>query len=121
MCGQAVRRRPPVSPTVNYYFRLRDSTEPVEMTVIRGTVPRTVKVNAVEEKSEFDSLSAMADPQKNLVAELGILGVDIDQRIAAAATGLRDPNGVIVVARAAGGSTDVPLVAKDVIRRVNNQ
>ena len=63
----------------------------------------------------------MADPEKNLVPELGILGVEIDARIAAAATGLRDPYGIIVVARAAGGSSDVPLQPKDVIRRLNNQ
>src|SRR5262245_45811038 len=108
-------------PTVNYYFRLRDSTEPVEMTVVRGTVPRTVKVNAVEEKSEFDSLSAMADPQKNLVGELGILGVEINPQIVAAAKGLRDNYGIIVVARAAGAASEVPLQARDVIRSVNNK
>ena len=45
----------------------------------------------MEQRSEFDSVSAMADPEKNLVPELGILGVEIDARIAAAATGLRDP------------------------------
>jgi serine protease Do len=108
-------------PTVNYYFRLRDSKEPVEMSVIRGAVPRTVKVVAVEEKSEFDSLSAMADPQKNLVAELGILGVEIDPRIVAAAKGLRDSYGIIVVARASGASSEVPLQSRDVIRSLNNK
>ena len=50
-----------------------------------------LSVEPVEERSEFDSVAGDADPQQNLVAELGILGVEIDQRIAAAATGLRDP------------------------------
>jgi serine protease Do len=108
-------------PTVNYYFRLRESTEPVEMTVIRGTIPRTVRVVAVEEKSEFDSLSAMADPQQNLVAELGILGVEIDPRIVAAAKGLRDNHGIIVVARASGATSEVPLQPRDVIRSLNQK
>ena len=63
----------------------------------------------------------MADPEKNLVPELGILGVEIDERIAAAATGLRDPHGIIVVARAAGAGSEVPLQPKDIIRRVNNR
>ena len=63
----------------------------------------------------------MADPEKNLVPELGILGVEIDQRIAAAATGLRDPYGVIVVARAAGATSEVPLLPRDVIRSLNNR
>jgi S1-C subfamily serine protease len=58
---------------------------------------------------------------KNLVAELGIIGVEIDSRIAAAARGLRDPHGIIVVARAAGAIGDVPLLPRDVIRSVNNR
>ena len=108
-------------PTVSYNFRLRDTTDPVKLVVMSGGKQQSLSITPVEVTSDFDSVSEMTDPEKNLVPELGILGVEIDQRIAAAATGLRDPNGVIVVARAAGGSTDVPLVAKDVIRRVNNQ
>jgi serine protease Do len=109
-------------PSVNYHFRLRDSTEPVQMVVLRGVIEHTVKVVAVEERSQFDSVSSMADPQKNLVPELGILGVEIDAKIAAVATGLRDPHGVIVVARAFGGGGGVaPLQPRDVIRSVNNK
>jgi S1-C subfamily serine protease len=47
--------------------------------------------------------------------------VEIDQRIAATSAGLRDPYGIIVVARAAGGSSDVPLQPRDIIRRLNHQ
>jgi len=79
-----------------------------------------LSVTPVEVRSDFDSVSSMADPEKNMVPELGILGVEIDQRIAASATGLRDPNGIIVVARTAGGASEVPLQPKDVIRRLNN-
>jgi S1-C subfamily serine protease len=63
----------------------------------------------------------MADPQKSLVPELGILGVEIDRRIAAAATGLRDPQGIIVVARTAGATSEVPILPRDVIRSLNNR
>src|SRR3954466_10341510 len=108
-------------PTVNYFFRLRDSSDPVQMVVGRGGKTQTLRVTAVEEKSEFDSVSAMADPQQNLVPELGILGVEIDARIAAAARGLRDPQGIIVVARAAGATSEVPLLARDVVRSLNNR
>ena len=108
-------------PSVNYYFRLRDSTEPVQMLVLRGTTQRELKITAVEEKSEFDSMSSMTDPEKHLVPQLGILGLEIDKNIAAIATGLRDPNGIIVMARAAGASSVVPLEPRDVIRSVNNK
>jgi len=108
-------------PTVSYFFRLRDSAEQVQMVVLRGSSEQTIRVAAVEEKSEFDRVSAMADPQKNLVPELGILGVEIDARIAEVAKGLRDPYGIVVVARTAGATIEVPLLPRDVIRSVNNR
>ena len=80
-----------------------------------------VSVKPVEARSEFDSLSSMADPAKNLVAELGIIGVEIDSSMAATATGLRDPYGIVVVARTAGAATDVPLLPRDINRTVNNR
>ena len=108
-------------PTVSYNFRLRDSLNNVQLVVLRGAAVISVSVKPVEARSDFDSLSSMTDPAKNLVAELGILGVEIDSRIAATATGLRDPYGIIVVARAAGAASDVPLQPRDVIRSVNNR
>lgn len=108
-------------PSVNYQFRLRDTTEKVQLVVLRNGVQQGISVTPVEDRSELDSVSAMADPEKSVVPELGILGVEIDKRIAASASGLRDPYGVIVVARAAGASTEVPLQPRDIIRSVNNQ
>jgi S1-C subfamily serine protease len=89
--------------------------------VLRGAAQISISVKPVEATSELDSLSAMADPAKNLVAELGFIGVEIDPRVAATATGLRDPYGVIVVARAAGATSDVPVLPRDIIRSVNNR
>jgi serine protease Do len=108
-------------PTVSYGFRLRDTTDPVQLVVMTDGKEHTLSVATVEVRSDFDAVSAMADPEKNIVPELGIIGVEISKEIAAVATGLRDPQGVIVAARAAGGSSDVPLQQKDVIRRLNNQ
>ena len=92
-------------PTVVYNFRLRDSSENVQLKVLRDAADVSVAVTPVEDRSELDAVSAMADPEKNLVPRLGILGVEIDQRIVTAATGLRDPYGIIVVARAAGAAS----------------
>jgi serine protease Do len=108
-------------PTVVYNFRLRDSKENVQLVVLRGGREVNLSVPTVEERSEFDAVSAMADPQKSLVSQLGILGVEIDQRIASQATGLRDGYGIIVVARAAGATSEVPLEPRDIIRSVNNK
>jgi serine protease Do len=108
-------------PTVVYNFRLRDSKENVQLVVLRGGREVNLSVPPVEERDELDAVSAMADPQKSLVPQLGILGVEIDQRIAASATGLRDGFGIIVVARAAGATSEVPLQPRDIIRSVNNK
>jgi serine protease Do len=108
-------------PTVTYNFRLRDSSDDVKLVVLRGAAQVSLSIKPVEATSEFDSVSSMADPAKNLVAELGIIGVEIDARITATATGLRDPYGIIVVARAAGAASDVPLLPRDIVRSVNNR
>ena len=78
-------------PSVNYYFRLRDTTDKVPLVVLRGTTELTYNVATVEERNEMDTMTAMADHEKNLVPRLGILGVEIDTRIIALAKGLRDP------------------------------
>jgi serine protease Do len=108
-------------PTVTYNFRLRDSPDDVKLVVLRGAAQVSLSIKPVEARSEFDSVSSMADPAKNLVPELGIIGVEIDSRITATATGLRDPYGIIVVARAAGAASDVPLLPRDIVRSVNNR
>jgi len=108
-------------PTVNYMFRLRDSNDDVQLEVIRGTARQTFSVPAIELKSEFDSVARMADAERNLIEQLGILGIEIDQKILSAATGLRAPYGIIVAARAAGASSEIALAAGDVIRELNGK
>jgi serine protease Do len=108
-------------PTVSYFFRLRDSTEPVQLVVLRNGSQQSLTMTAVEQRSDFDSVSSMADAERNLVPELGILGIEIDSRVAAMAKGLRGPNGIIVAARASGAAGDIPILAGDVIRSVNNR
>jgi serine protease Do len=108
-------------PTVVYNFRLRDSPSNVVLVVLRGQAQISVSVQPAEERSLLDSVSMIADAEKNLVPEFGIVGVEIDAKIVAEATGLRDPYGIIVVARAAGAASDVPLMPRDVIRSVNDR
>jgi serine protease Do len=107
-------------PSVNYQFRLRESTENVAVVVMRGMSEQRLSVAAVEQRNPFDALTATADPAHNMVTELGILGVELTPQMAAGAAGLRDPYGVIVVARTAGAASEVPLLPRDVIRSVNH-
>jgi serine protease Do len=107
-------------PSVNYQFRLRESTENVAVVVVRGLAEQRLSIPAVEQRNPFDALTATVDPAHNMVAALGILGVELTPQMAAGATGLRDPYGVIVVARTAGAASEVPLLPRDVIRSVNH-
>lgn len=108
-------------PTIIYNFRLRESTDKVRLVVRRGQFEHTLAVEPVEQANPFDALAAQADPAKNLVAELGILGIEIDPRQVTPATGLREPHGIVVAARAAGAKIEVPLLPRDVIYSVNGK
>jgi serine protease Do len=108
-------------PTVSYNFRLRDTSERMQLVVMRGEAQLSLSVTPVEERDQLSAVALTADPTRNLVRELGVLGVEITPEIALSATGLRDPYGVIVVGRAATASGAVPLQAFDIIRSINNR
>jgi len=72
-------------------------------------------------KHQMDDLSALLDPEKNLVPELGIVGLEIDNRVALMMSGLRDPFGIIVAARSAQATIETSLVTGDVLRTLNGQ
>ncbi|HKN74536.1 MAG TPA: trypsin-like peptidase domain-containing protein [Candidatus Acidoferrum sp.] len=108
-------------PSVNYFFLLRDSADKVQVTVLRGAARESFNVATVEEGQDMEQLVSLADPQKNLVAPLGMLGVEIDKRTASMLRGLRDPFGIVVTARVTGSIGDIPLLPGDVIRSLNTQ
>ncbi|HKW33892.1 MAG TPA: PDZ domain-containing protein [Candidatus Acidoferrum sp.] len=81
----------------------------------------TFDVPVAQPPRDMDQVAALADPEKNLVPALGILGVEIDQRIAGMVPELRDPFGIFVAARSTGASVEVPLLTGDVIRTSNGQ
>ena len=108
-------------PTVSYYFLLRDFKDKAQIVVLRGADRETFSVPVVEEDRDMEQVISLADPSKNLVPALGILGVEIDEKIASMVSGLRDRFGIIVAAKAAGSADEVPLVTGDVIRQLNGQ
>jgi serine protease Do len=106
-------------PTVSYYFLLGDFGEKIPVVVQRGATQLTYNVAVREEKHSMDQVISLADPAKNLVAPLGIVGVGIDYKIASMVSGLRSPFGIIVAAKTSGSTTEVPLLTGDVIYKVN--
>src|ERR1051325_8041314 len=62
----------------------------------------------------------LADPAKNLVPKLGILGIAVDKQVAALLDELRKPYGVVIAARAGDSPyTGDALQLGDVIYSVN--
>ena len=108
-------------PTVSYNFRLRDTPNNVQLVVLRGEAQFSVSVKPVEQRSEFDSVSSISDPTKTWWPSSASSASRSTPTLAASATGLRDPYGIIVVARAAGAASEVPVMPRDIIRSVNNR
>ena len=108
-------------PYVSFRLMSVNSGDKVHLEVLRGQDRLAFDVPVTEKSDNMDQITALADPEKNLVRPLGIVGIEIDKKVAAMAPDLRDPFGIIVAARSADGGADIPLAAADVIRTLNGQ
>ena len=93
----------------------------VSLELLREARTLKVPVAVTERQDQFAGLSATVDPRQNLVAPLGILGVNLDRRIAEIIPVLRVQSGVVVASTVAGAldAQEGGLVAGDVIYAVN--
>jgi len=91
----------------------------LEIRVLRGGRPKDLSVRAVQVEHPLDEMVDMVDPDKNLVRRLGVLALDVDDKVQSLKP-LRRPNGVIVVARTLDGSSvDSGLLEGDAIHGLN--
>ena len=119
---QTIDGRPAYSvPYVSFRLMTVEAGSKVHLEILRGKDRLAFDVPVVERPHEMDQIASLADPQKNLVRELGIIGIEIDRKIAAAVQDLRDPFGIVVVARSAEASIANSLTVGDVIRTLNGQ
>jgi serine protease Do len=95
--------------------------EKVNVQVLREGDKHAYTVPVVERRDDPHRFADLVDPEKNTVRRLGILGIDIDQTVAALLPGLRKEYGIVVAARAGDSpySGDT-LQPGDVIHAVNN-
>jgi S1-C subfamily serine protease len=91
----------------------------VHMQIVRGATGLVFDIPVKQTPHQIDELAALADPEKSIVRPLGILGVAIDPKLAAELPDLRDLFGILIGARAAGSTAEVPLITGDVIRTLN--
>ena len=107
-------------PLFAHSLNLHKSGEQVKIEVLRGTGRVRLDVTLMERAHKEDSLADLADPVKNLVRPLGILGMELTLDLAQSLPDLRIPTGVIVAARTLGSRTsEVPLQTGDVIHGMN--
>ena len=106
-------------PYVSFRLMSLSGGEKVHLEVLRGQDKLAFDVPVIERTDSMDQITALADPEKNLVRPLGILGIEIDKKVAAMAPDLRDPYGIIVAARSSDASGEIPLQTGDVIRTLN--
>jgi serine protease Do len=83
---------------VNLYQRR--VSDRVRIDVLRGAERLQFEVEVVARKDHPNSFAGMVRPDRNLVPQLGILGIDLDRGMAPYFSGLRRASGVIVAARA---------------------
>jgi len=94
--------------------------EHAKVEVLRGSERVQLDIPLVDRPHKEDSLALSADPAKNLVRRLSILGIELNLKLAQSLPDLRIPTGVIVAARTLGsGTTEIPLESGDVIHALN--
>ncbi len=95
----------------------------VSLRIQRGENEMDVPVITEEESGEeLDALADLVDPVKNVVPQLGIVGLDINKQVLQLMPELRRPAGVVVAAHKANAPYTGPaLQTGDVIYSANRQ
>jgi serine protease Do len=107
-------------PLFTHSLYMHGSGERVRVEVLRGSQRLQLEIPLVERPHKEDSLIDTADPEKNSVRRLGIIGIELNLQLAQSLPELRIPTGVIVAAMTAGDvSRDIPLQSGDVIHGLN--
>jgi serine protease Do len=107
-------------PLFTHSLYMHGSGERARVEVLRGSQRLQLEIPLVERPHKEDNLIDTADPEKNSVRRLGIIGIELNLQLAQSLPELRIPTGVIVAAMTAGDvSRDIPLQSGDVIHGLN--
>ena len=104
---------------VSLYRRKPGSS--VNLEVGRGLQRLTIPVPVVERRDESDRFRDLVTPEQNLIARLGILGLDLTPELARLIPGIRDIHGVVVAGVALDAEGSSGPIAGDVIYGVNGE
>ncbi len=94
--------------------------EKVELAVLRDGQTTNYGFPVIERDDDPQRFADMVNPDENLVSKLGILGIEINEKLARMLPGLRHEYGIVVAARAANAPySGGALEPGDVIYEVN--
>ena len=104
---------------VNIY---QNAGQTVTLEVSRGAERRSLRVGVLERPRDPERVLSLISEDSNMVAKLGILAIDLDEKVTPLIPTTRRLNGVVVAGIVADVSShDEPMLAGDVIYGVNNQ
>jgi serine protease Do len=103
---------------VNIYRR---AGEEVTLEILRGGEKQTRTVAVLERPKDPDRILSLIQGEENTVRPLGILAVNLDEKVTPFLPNLRKLSGVVVAGTLGGEDSQNPLEPGDVIYEVNNQ
>ncbi|MBY0506280.1 MAG: trypsin-like peptidase domain-containing protein [Bryobacteraceae bacterium] len=104
---------------VNVY---QNAGKTVTLEILRGGEKRTIPVGVLERPRDPERVLSMIADENNMVAKLGILAVDLDEKVTPLIPVTRRLSGAVVAGIVADVSShEEPLMAGDVIYAVNNR
>jgi serine protease Do len=97
----------------------RASDARLKLRVLRDGKPVDLEVHALERDHSLEDMAEVAHPDNHLIPSLGIIALDIDERVQDRLH-LREPKGVVVVARTLDGpGVSSTLMPGDAIHALN--
>jgi serine protease Do len=91
----------------------------IKLTVLRDTGPLDLPVEVTETEDDPQRFADLVDPEKNQIKKLGILGIEVNEKVIELLPDLRKKYGVVVAARIASGLGVGDLQPGDVIHEIN--
>jgi serine protease Do len=102
------------------FLILRTLGESITVDILRGSEKLTLQIPVVLQKNNLDRMLDLVDAEKNMIPKLGILGLQLDEKIARVIPGIRVDSGVLVAALTANqGSQETGLRPNDIIHSFN--
>jgi serine protease Do len=108
-------------PRLAFQLLTRSAGDRITLGVRRGGEAFTADLTVSERPHDFDRLTDLVDPQRSLIAKLGIFGIDITEAYAGMAASFRVASGVIVAGHTKDetNSVDAGLMTADAIHAIN--